>query len=326
MSDWRAVLRQNFTDIRKLVDFLELDDTKKKSVLARPRFPLNLPKRLAEKMAKNSLNDPLFKQFVPLQDEALPAVGFSTDPVADRDARCGDHLLHKYPGRALLLCTSACAMHCRYCFRQHFDYHRGEKRFDAALQWIAADSSLSEIILSGGDPLSLGNATLGTLLEGLGNIAHVKRVRFHTRFLIGIPERVDEELLRTLSGRPFQLYVVVHVNHPRELDDAVLHALKRVQQAGVPILNQSVLLRGVNDDVETLHALSEALASGGILPYYLHQLDRVQGAEHFEVEEEAGRRLVAALQERLPGYAVPKYVKEVPGRTSKSAITSWGPS
>jgi EF-P beta-lysylation protein EpmB len=320
MSTWRLLQKENFTKIEELLDFLEIEPALRASILKKPSFALNLPRRLAAKIAKNSLEDPILRQFVPLEEEQRNPTGFVADPVSDTLFRKGKKLLVKYEGRALLLVSSACAMHCRYCFRQNFDYELETKEFEEEIALLKENSSLSEIILSGGDPLSLSNTALQSLIEALDTIPHLKRLRFHTRFPIGIPERIDEEFLGILDSTRLQTVFIIHCNHPRELDEEVLTALRKIQRLGIPVLNQGVLLKGVNDDLETLHQLFETLANHGILPYYLHQLDRVQGSAHFEVSEEQGADLMRALTARLSGYAVPKYVREVGGQPSKTTL------
>ncbi len=317
---WRQILRQNFVDIGKLADFLELTPQQREQLVARSRFALNLPRRLASKIAKGTLDDPILKQFIPTSAENVSAAGFLNDPVGDSPCRKANKLLHKYQGRMLLVATSACAMHCRYCFRQHFDYEVVDKTFENELQLIASDPTINEVILSGGDPLSLDDRHLESLLRQIASIPHVRKVRFHTRYPVGIPERLDAAFRAMLSSIPLQFWFVIHANHPRELDSEVLAALKSIQCLGIPVLNQWVLLRGVNDDIDVLTELCQLIIDHGILPYYLHQLDRVQGAAHFEVSEERGQALVEALASRLPGYAVPRYVKEIPGMSSKTLI------
>jgi EF-P beta-lysylation protein EpmB len=229
-------------------------------------------------------------------------------------------LLQKYQGRSLLVTTKACVMNCRFCFRQNFDYEREDKTFKKELAYLKNDPSISEIILSGGDPLSLSNSHLSELFKELENIPHLKRLRFHTRFPLGIPERLDAELLGLLAGLRFQTVFVIHCNHPAELDETVLAKLKEVQKLGIPVLSQTVLLKNVNDRVEVLKELFERMVDFGIQPYYLHQLDPVEGAAHFEVSEDIGRNLIRELAGMLPGYAVPRYVKEIPNELSKSPL------
>lgn len=317
---WRTIQRQNFTDWKKLFTFLELGEEHSQKVLSQPRFILNLPLRLAEKIAKGKFDDPILRQFLPLVEESEDTAGFLLDPVGDGTSRKESKLLHKYRGRALLVCTSACAMHCRFCFRQHFDYDSQDTLFDEELEIIRNDSSLSEIILSGGDPLSVSDPILGKLIERLSSVPHLKRLRFHTRFPIGIPERLDDSFLKILEECPLQVFFIIHCNHPTELDETILAALKKVQKLGIPVLNQSVLLKGVNDDLATLKSLSECLIDNGILPYYLHQLDRVQGAAHFEVDKKQGNAIVQELAKELSGYGVPRYVREIAGEKSKTNL------
>ncbi len=318
--DWRSLQRQNFTKLEKLADFLQLSENQKRILLATPPFPLNLPKRLAEKIIKGTLDDPLLMQFLPLGEELDAKGGFTSAPVQDEKFRQSSRLLHKYRGRALLLVTGACAMHCRYCFRQNFPYPKGGDLQEEMLL-IENDPTLSEVILSGGDPLSLGDGALSKILQQLGAISHIKRVRFHTRFPVGIPERVTPELLQILQMSRLQIWFVVHINHPKELDVDVRLALKKVRLLGIPVLNQAVLLKGINDSVEVLSQLSEQLADEGIAFYYLHQLDQVSGAHRFHVAKSKGIELIEQLRSRVSGYGVPTYVSEIPGQPAKTPIS-----
>ena len=312
---WRQIQRRNFTRLEPFLSYLELEG----KVPTSASFPLNVPMRLAQKIKKKDWHDPILLQFLPSFEEEKVSPLFLLDPVHDAEFQKTPKLLHKYQGRALLLCSSACAMHCRYCFRKNSSYETA-RGFEEELAEIQRDPTLHEILLSGGDPLSLGEVQLGELLRGLDAIDHVKRLRFHTRFPIGIPERIDAPFLEQLAGCKKQVIFVIHVNHVRELDEEIVARLKAIQRLGIPVLSQSVLLKGVNDRLETLCELFEGLIGWGILPYYLHQLDRVQGAEHFEVSEEEGKRLMAQLQERLPGYGVPRYVKEEPHKAHKTSV------
>ena len=317
---WKSILRTNITDPGVLSRFLVLTDEQQQLILSRPRFALNLPMRLANKIEKGTLDDPLLKQFLATVDETEEVPGYSCDPVADAPSKQTHKLLCKYRGRALILCTSACAMHCRYCFRQNFDYDVTIKGFEEPLRKIAGDNTMEEVILSGGDPLSLDDTTLAKLIGQIEEIPHVQKLRFHTRFPIGIPERIDQSFLEILAGTRLQVWFCIHSNHPKELDADVLGALKKIQKLGIPVINQSVLLKGVNDDIETLFQLCRLLSDHGVVPYYLHQLDRVKGSARFEVSEGVGISLVQELATRLPGYAVPRYVKEVPGAPGKVFI------
>lgn len=316
---WKQIQKTNCTSIRLLADFLELSEMNRKILFKRRDFPLNVPMRLAKKMKKNSLCDPLFKQYVSVLEEGVVTKGYSYDPVEDASFCKTPKLLQKYSGRALLLCTQACAMHCRFCFRQNFSYAPLQAKFDEEIEHLAKDSTIKEVILSGGDPLSLPDRYLGELCDRLAAIPHVQILRFHTRFLIGIPERITQELLRLLP-KNIQIYFMIHVNHPLELDLDVLEACKALQSRGIQVLSQTVLLKEVNDEGEILEELFWKLASNGVIPYYLHQLDRVIGTGHFFVGKEKGLTLIKQLQERLPGYAVPRYVEEIPGRLHKTRI------
>ncbi|MGK5593952.1 MAG: KamA family radical SAM protein [Parachlamydiaceae bacterium] len=317
---WRQILKNNFTQWGKLADYLDLTPSQREEILKSSHFILNLPLRLAEKIPKQTLDDPILKQFLPHKLEKEKKIGFTLDPTEDKSFLKSSKLLQKYEGRALLVTTSACAMHCRYCFRQNFPYETARKSYDEELVAIENDLTLKEIILSGGDPLSVSNETLRYLLARISACSHVKRLRFHTRFPIGIPERLDEEFISLLENLSQQVYFVIHCNHVNELDDDILSYLKKLKKIGVVVLNQAVLLRGVNDCSEALYALSEKLVDNGILPYYLHQLDQVQGTSHFEVEIEKGRRLIESLTAKISGYAVPKFVKEIPHRASKTDL------
>lgn len=318
---WRLIQKDNFTKISDLADFLELSYELKARLLQKPNFALNLPRRLAQKISKNTLHDPLLRQFVPLIEEADSSDGFVSDPVQDQSFKQTNKLLKKYKTRALLLSTSACAMHCRYCFRQNFPYQTEQPGFDEEISYLKNNSDISEIILSGGDPLSLSDEALKQLFERLETIPHIKRIRFHTRFLIGIPERITPTFLDILVSSSKQLFVIIHSNHPKEIDTDVTDALKKIQLLGIPTLNQSVLLKGVNDEENTLLALSETLINSGVIPYYLHQLDPVKGTAHFAVSDERANELIRFLQENLSGFGIPKLVREEPGKMSKTLIS-----
>ncbi len=286
-------------------------------------FPVFAPRGYIARMRPRDVHDPLLRQVLPLEDEQAAPAGYSLDPVGDRAATRSPGLIHKYRSRVLMVTTGACAVHCRYCFRRHFPYSEGPRSVDTwqpALEQIAADSAIREVILSGGDPLTLVDAHLAELARRLAAIGHVRRLRVHTRLPIVIPERVTEELIGWLRGTRLAPIVVIHANHVNELDDAVATALARLADAGIPLLNQSVLLRGVNDSVDALAELCERLVDLRVMPYYLHQLDRVAGAAHFEVPVAQGCKLMAGLRCRLSGYAVPRYVREDAGMPHKTVL------
>jgi EF-P beta-lysylation protein EpmB len=267
--------------------------------------------------------DPLLRQVLPLGEELVEVAGYTTDPVADSASVLTPGLLQKYSGRVLLITTGACGVHCRYCFRRHFPFHggpQGYERWQQILGFLRADTRIEEVVLSGGDPLTLVDHQLARLVTRLASVEHVRRIRVHTRMPVVIPERVTEEMLAWLRGTRLTSLVVIHANHPAELDDTVADATARLIDAGVPVLNQAVLLRGVNDDLDTLVGLCRRLVDLRVLPYYLHQLDCVAGAAHFEVPVARGRRLVEGLRKALPGYAVPQYVQEVRGAPYKTLL------
>ena len=321
---WQRELARAISDPAELLRELELDPALLPAArLAAARFPLRAPRGFVARMRKGDPHDPLLRQVLPLAAELAPAPGFVTDPVGDGAAQAAPGVLHKYHGRALLIVTGACAVHCRYCFRREFPYaeaHAGVGQWRSALAYLAGDASIREVILSGGDPLSLSDQRLGLLLAELDRVPHLKRLRIHSRQPIVLPERVNDGLLDLFARTRLQSVLVVHANHPREIDDTVRAALARLANAGVTLLNQSVLLRGVNDAAATLAELSEVLFAGRVLPYYLHLLDRVCGAAHFEVNESEASAIMEQLRQRLPGYLVPRLVREQPGQPAKIPV------
>lgn len=321
---WQELWRGAIRDPAELLALLGLPGLAARvSADAAAQFPLRVPRGFAARMRHGDPGDPLLRQVLPLDDEDRVVPGFGLDAVGDLAASGGPGIVHKYDGRALLVATGSCAIHCRYCFRRHYPY--GEQtaaagQWRAALDYLAADPSIAEVLLSGGDPLSLSTAKLAEFTDALAGLAHVRRLRLHTRLPVVLPERVDAALLGWLSSLPQQVVVVVHANHANEIDAGVALALGRLREAGATVLNQSVLLRGVNDSVPALADLSERLFEAGVLPYYLHLLDRVAGSAHFEVPEDEARQLHEALTARLPGYLVPRLVREVAGAPSKLPV------
>lgn len=286
-------------------------------------FGLLVPREYLARIRPADPGDPLLRQVLPLDAELQPVPGFGSDPVGEAAAVQAPGLLHKYRGRALMVLSGACAVHCRYCFRRQFPYHEAPRslaQWEPALAAVAADATLREVILSGGDPLSRVDGWLAALVERLAAIAHLRRLRVHTRLPIVVPQRVTDEMLTWLTATRLTPIVVVHVNHAQEIDSAVAAALSRLVDRGIPVLNQAVLLRDVNDSPEALRDLCQRLVDLRVLPYYLHQLDRVSGAAHFEVPIDRGRRLVRQLRRELPGYAVPRYVQEKPGAAAKRPL------
>jgi EF-P beta-lysylation protein EpmB len=323
-GEWRRLLAEAVTDPDELLRLLGLDGRAPSATPdAARRFPLRVPRGFAARMRRSDPDDPLLRQVLPDRAEDLPAPGFTADPIGELATQRSDAVLHKHHGRALIVATGACAVHCRYCFRRHFPYAElhalGEGR-QAALARIAADTGITELILSGGDPLTVPDAVLGELARDLVSIPHVRRLRLHTRLPIALPQRVDEALVGWLEVISLPTVVVVHANHANEIDADVRRALATLRAAGVILLNQSVLLAGVNDSAAALAGLSEVLFDAGVLPYYLHMLDPVDGAAHFEVAEATAVELMRELGARLPGYLLPRLVREVAGAPSKLAV------
>ncbi len=321
---WQQELAEAITSLDELAAALGLSPAELAgSGEAAARFRLRVPRGFVARMRRGDPADPLLRQVLPLAAELAEDPGYVADPLGEREAWRAPALLQKYRGRALLITTATCAVHCRYCFRREFPYAQqsGEgPRWRAALAEIAADPSLEEIILSGGDPLSLSNARLESLTSALAAIPHVRRIRVHTRQPVVLPSRVDAGLLQWLRTSPRPIVFVLHVNHPSELDAELVAACANLRATGITLLNQSVLLAGVNDDAEVLAQLSLRLFDAGVLPYYLHALDPVRGAGHFSVPDERARLLTGQVAARLPGYLVPRLVREVPGAPAKTAL------
>ena len=321
---WQQALREAVRDPRELLDLLGLDRLAPRlSDEAMVQFPLRVPRGFVARMRRGDPRDPLLRQVLPLDDEMRPMPGFGLDAVGDGAAKTAPGVIQKYRGRALLVATGSCAIHCRYCFRRHFPYAEETAARDGwreAVDLIRQDASIEEVLLSGGDPLSLSNGKLAELTGALADIPHLRRLRIHSRLPIVVPERVDDGLMGWLTALPWPVTLVVHANHANEFDGTVDAALGRLRAAGVHLLNQAVLLRGVNDSVDALAALSERGFRAGVLPYYLHQLDRVAGVAHFEVDDARARALHAGLAVRLSGYLVPRLVREIPGDTGKRPL------
>jgi EF-P beta-lysylation protein EpmB len=322
---WQQELAAAVTDPAELLRRLELEPSQFGDALgeaarrAAAGFPLRVPDSYVRRMRKRDPADPLLAQVLPLGREMDRPGGFVADPLGEQSARRGPGLLQKYAGRALLVTTGACAVHCRYCFRRDYDY-AADAGLEPALAAIAADTSLDEVILSGGDPLVLGNRKLGALLHRLRSLSHVRRIRIHSRTPVVLPSRVDAGLLEALAAVAPGLVIVIHANHAAEIDTEVAAALRGLAGAGATLLNQSVLLAGVNDSLTELQALSKALFDAGVLPYYLHLLDPVIGVAHFDVSLERARQLQHELLASLPGYLVPRLVREQAGAPGKTPI------
>ena len=325
---WQKEMQAAFRNLGSLFAYLGLDpDAAPEALDADPAFPILVPRPFAARMAKGDWADPLLAQVLPKAREAAEVAGYAADAVGDLPSQVVPGVLHKYASRALLMVSHQCAVHCRYCFRREFPYGdlpRGRDDWEKAWDYLAAAEGVDEIVFSGGDPLFLDNRKLASLLERAASLPRIRTVRFHTRIPVVLPSRLEADLLDLLSAAASRqaLVVVIHANHARELGPDCDAALAAMRATGALLLNQAVLLRGVNDDADALAALSRALIARGVLPYYLHQLDRVQGTAHFEVPETEGRALIEELRGKLPGYAVPRYVREVAGERSKTPLSN----
>ena len=319
-TDWRDALSGAIADVDTLARVLDLEPDALDWDAA-PQFPLRVPYAYAARMKRGDPDDPLLLQVAPLMRERIHTAGYSVDPLHERSATLAEGLVQKYHGRVLLIAASSCAVNCRYCFRRHFPYdeHRHDRTFPM-LDHIAADTSISEVILSGGDPLVMTDERLEMLLGRIQAIDHVKRIRIHTRLPVVIPQRINDSLMALLTKLDKPLVVVLHFNHANEVDRDAGLALAALNDAGITVLNQSVLLARVNDNVEALAQLSESLFEHGVLPYYLHLPDAVTGTAHFDVPRARARELFDKLQARLPGYLVPRMVSETAGASAKDLV------
>lgn len=315
-----------FRSLPPLLRYLDLDPAGTPALLqADPAFPILVPRSFTDRMVKGSWSDPLLRQVLPLAAEALPTPGFVADAVGDLPSQAVPGLLHKYASRALLMISPHCAVHCRYCFRREFPYGdlpRGQASWEEAWAYLEKAEGVDEIVFSGGDPLFLDDRKLERILSRALALPSIRTLRFHTRLPIVLPSRIDSGLLALLSEAAAvkTVVMVVHANHPAEIALDCPPALEALRAAGALVLNQAVLLAGVNDDADVLADLSRRLLRHGVLPYYLHQLDRVAGTSHFEVEESRGTALVEMLRGKLPGYAVPRFVREVAGEAYKRPL------
>lgn len=317
-------MKKFITDVKELFALLNLDpillaDAKRATQL----FPLRFPRHWLSLVEKGNVNDPLLQQVLPLNAEFHSPSDYSTDPLNEQSVNPIPGLLHKYYGRVLLTVTGSCGVHCRYCFRRSFPYddnNPGRAGWAKVADYIAKDASITEVILSGGDPLMAPDLLLKNLTDKLQAVPHIKTLRIHTRMPIVEPERITPQLLAWLKQLPWRVVIVVHCNHANEIDIKVKRKLNALKKTGAVLLNQTVLLKNINDNAKTLINLSEQLFDAGVLPYYLHMLDKVKGSAHFAVHEKTAKQLIAQLREKLPGYLVPRLVKEIAGEKSKVII------
>ena len=324
-SDWQKALTQVITDPKELLTLLELDiNLLDAAKAAAAQFPLRVPRGFIDRMHKGDPRDPLLLQVLPLGKELDKAEGFTQDPLQEQHASPLPGLLHKYQDRVLFTLTGACAINCRYCFRRHFPYNQNNpamQGWEQAIAYITNNSNIKEIILSGGDPLIVKDHLLLDLLQQLSSISHLKRIRIHSRLPIVLPSRITNSLIETLVSTRLKPVMVIHCNHPNEIDITVRNAIDLLLAAKIPTFNQSVLLKDINDSVSTLVNLSEVLFAAGVIPYYLHLLDKVQGAAHFDIAETTAKQLIREMMQQLPGYMVPKLVNEKPGAPAKIPIS-----
>lgn len=322
---WQELLSNAISDPKTLMHMLEIDWKPSSEVQqACNTFALKVPLPYLDKMEKGNLQDPLLRQILPLSEEMNQVPGYNNDPLAEQSSNPCEGLIHKYKGRVLLILTGACAVNCRYCFRRHFPYQEnrlGPAQWHNILDYLSSDSSIHEVIFSGGDPLATSDKRLHKMISDLEAIPHLKRLRIHSRLPIVIPQRITTDLCNILQQSRFDKALVLHSNHANEIDQQLARGIQQLKKADVTVLNQAVLLRGVNDSVAAQKSLSETLFSAGILPYYLFTLDPVAGAAHFNVPDNEALSLFANLQAELPGYLLPRLAREIPGKPSKTLLT-----
>jgi len=325
LPTWQKELANAVKNPQQLLQILEIEqETTQISELAKKQFPMLVPMPFVKKMQKGNINDPLLKQVLPIHDEELQLPGYSTDPLVEQNNQ-HKGLLHKYKSRVLIILKSGCAVNCRYCFRRHFPYADNsvnKSQLNNIVSYIQEHPDVNEVILSGGDPLMTKDKQLAELLDQLEALPQLTRLRIHTRLPVVIPSRITESLAQRLKQSRLKIVMVLHINHAQEIDKPFAEAMQRCHDAGIQLLNQSVLLKDVNDGVDALVTLSEALFSVNILPYYLFLLDKVEGAAHFDLEQKEAQQLHKQMQAELPGYLVPRLSREIAGEQSKTLIHS----
>lgn len=320
-TDWQKELANSIKNPEELYALLDLLPSDQEHIPK--KFPLKVPRAFVQRMQKGNWQDPLLLQVLPTKAETLAMAGYQADPLNETSYNAITGLLHKYQSRVLLTLTGACAVHCRYCFRQHFDYAGNTpntKQMAAIIDYINQNTQINEVLLSGGDPLSLSNKKLSLWLKELASIPHIHTIRLHTRLPVVLPNRIDQALLESLAELTKNVVMVLHINHANEIDQTLKEKCRQLRAAGVTLLNQTVLLKNINDDAQTLTQLSHALFDAQILPYYLHVLDKVQGAAHFDLPLKTAVDLYWQLLKNLPGYLVPKLVQELPDHPHKTPI------
>ncbi|KAA0874637.1 EF-P beta-lysylation protein EpmB [Nitrincola tapanii] len=321
---WQEVLRDAIRDAPSLLKALELPETLLEGAqLGHQLFPIRVPEPYLSRIEKGNPNDPLLRQVLPLATEHTAVPGFVADPLAEKQANLSSGLIHKYKNRILLILSGACAINCRYCFRRHFNYadnQLGKEPWQEVLTYLHAHPEVDEVIFSGGDPLATPDQRLAQLIDDLEALPQLKRLRIHSRLPVVIPQRLTDQLISRLGQSRLDTLLVLHINHPNEIDAQVRFYLAKARQQGIHLLNQAVLLRGINDNLIVQKTLSETLFAAGVIPYYLFLFDPVAGAAHFDLEDEFGQKLMGELQRELPGYLVPRLAREIPGRPAKTLL------
>lgn len=324
LHNWQELLKQGVNNTGDLLDLVQLSEQDIPAALLSPQpFKLRVPQGFINRMQRGNPHDPLLLQVLPVSDELNTTPGYTADPLVESQTNPIPGLLQKYKSRALLTITGACAINCRYCFRRHFPYsdnNPGTAGWEAAIDYLRQHTDIKEVIFSGGDPLTAPDSVLANLTAKIATIPHITTLRIHSRLPIVLPERINDEFLAWFTGSRLKPVMVLHCNHPQEIDNNVADALKRLDKAGILLLNQTVLLKGINNDSSILAALSNILFENNTLPYYLHLLDKVQGAAHFDLPLVEASTIYSELRALLPGYLVPKLVREIPGAKSKTTI------
>ena len=320
---WKKELKEAFYSPIELLNFLEIDiNNVDISFEAMKKFRMIVTKSFAEKMVKGNINDPLLKQVLPIKDEEIIDNNYSSDPLEEKKYNKTQGILHKYYGRVLLISQTSCAIHCRYCFRKEFDYKAnipGRKDWLESFKYIENDNTIEEVILSGGDPLLNNDDVLQFFIENIQKIKHIKRLRIHSRIPIVLPQRITDNLLNILTNTNLDIILVIHVNHSNEIDENITNILRKIHKKGILLLNQSTLLKDINDNAKTLHQLSTKLINARVIPYYIHTLDSVSGSKHFDVNN--AKRIMKELSEISSGFMVPILTKEIPNYPSKKWLS-----
>lgn len=323
-SNWQTLLKESLIPVAELISYLKLPaECLPGAESGHKLFDLRVPKPYLERIEKGNPQDPLLLQVLPVQQETIKVSGYVTDPLEEAESNPIPGLIHKYKSRVLLVGSGACAINCRYCFRRHFPYADNglsNERIDQVVAYLKQQPDVNEVILSGGDPLATSDKRLEVLIGKLSDVPHLKRLRIHSRLPVVIPQRISDELVEILSQSRFKVIWVLHINHANEIDQSVAEVVQKLSHRKMTVLNQSVILKGVNDSVEALTELSEALFDAGVLPYYLHAFDPVQGASHFDVPDDRAIQLWQEMQKELPGFLVPRLVREKPGELSKTLL------